>query len=428
MHGRFLMLLLVLLPCFDHVEAQTDPHPPAPLMGWTTEGGDWWLAEAQAQVRQIAEWSQGDPHRLRQLGQHWIAEGYVHLEPYLPYLGAHEIQSGSLDSPPLGLILALPAPRLHCRETGCSYPIYRFCERCEVILAYLPYQGPRPEGRGWLKGEPQLLSLHDPQRLIQDAVFEGGRLRLVDDFNGDGALELIVEHEHLMASGISRNWSVFREVGGTMRVLGTIRSIYAEPDLDGGVPAMDVVDKGDPSVRFRVPNHFIASNGAGLQRGGSRFYRLTDDAVEAVGFTPNRSSHPYYLAVDARTALGRGDLEAARNLTERGRAGLSEDHSYLDHDTRHQLQAYFGLLEMMIDLALVDPVGLQRRFNEVSQVSPNPMRDLAVLFFRELQQHGDAERACRRLEDESVRRTSEIRPLTFVGYATEELKVSCPAP
>lgn len=428
MYRQLFLLGCLVIASTKGVDAQSAPPPPGPIPSLTGESSDWWLAAAQAQMVQIADWSQGNPERLRELGALWLAEGYDHLAPYLPHLWAQEVSGPSMTEGASGIILSVPAPRLSCTDEGCRY---WGCLRCKGIVAYLPHSTPDEDSAGRFFQNPQVITPWS-----SNPTFDAPRPYILDDLTGDGRLELVVESEHVMAMGLSRNWSVFRQIGEGFHRLGTVRAAYPEPEA--GVPDLEIIDSGSSNVRLRVPVDLIASVGAGLQRGGYRYFRLTDDAVEQDGFVPKPSSHPYYLALDARTALGRGDLDGARDLSERGRAALLEDHWvpdgdlrhqwYLDDESGHQLRAYFALLEMMVAAVVVDAFGLQRRFNEVSQVPANPMRDLALLFFRELQEHGDVERACHRLEEESARRASEIRPLTFVGYATEELKVSCPTP
>ena len=413
----FLVMLCLLIPPSGVILAQAPPESPTPVEREARDTEQWWLSDARDHALQVFAWSRAEEGSLTQLGSRWLNEGASYMEAYLPHLWAHPIPASTDSRRLAGTILSLPSPEWLCGEEECV-PIW--CQRCPAIIAYVP---PTEPDHDQSPGVPQPLAFLGTHER-GPRVFEGPLLVAIEDLTGDGAPEVIIEEEDRAATGRNRIWSVFRQDGSTLTWVSSLSSFYSE-DSDRA-PALAVLNPGGPDARIKIPIDFIASAGAGLQRGGHRTFRMLDQALILDDVIPYRDSHPYYLAVDGRRALVRGDMEQVQALVAEALASLPESHPFLDDDARHQLTSYLHLLDMMAHIGAGDVVEVESVRSLLGEIQPNPMLDLTFGFLRDLSRSDHPGEACRRLDAASTRRDSELRFLTFLGYATERLEVRCP--
>ena len=302
-------------------------------------------------------------------------------------------------------LMSLPVPERSCGVTWC--PAYLVIYEIDQDLF---------QPRWVIPGTPP-----------EEVQAQRPELRRVEDLNADGEREVLIQQGWCGAHTCYTGLTVGRWDGARWHDLA------ADP-ISQSYTELAVEDRdGDGVVEVTMHGGMIGSVGAGLQRLHTLVFDWVDGAYRLVKDTPDPSDHPYYLMLDANTALARGNWERALELA----MAAVEDPDFADSmapveevDKRRIIS--YGAVEAMLvhahrgDAAQMEAV--LERVRGYDFMAPNLYTEAAERLIEAYSESGDAVAACAAMEELVARRPDEALFFQWYGYNTARITVDqiCP--
>ena len=132
------------------------------------------------------------------------------------------------------------------------------------------------------------------------------QLLIAEDINGDGITEIVISENWCGAHTCGTNLTIGVWDGEGWHNLGNVNNSYNETYI---------IDENQDGIKeFKSYGGTVGSTGGGLQRRQTEIYEWLDGEYKLSKTIPDSSDHPYYLVLDAHTALTNNDYDVALNL------------------------------------------------------------------------------------------------------------------
>ncbi|MFO7743068.1 MAG: hypothetical protein R6X31_12215 [Anaerolineae bacterium] len=302
-------------------------------------------------------------------------------------------------------LIALPVPERGCGVTWC--PAYSVIFEFEQGLF-----NPRAVVRG---APPDEIQMQSPE------------LRLIDDVNADGETEVLIQQHWCGAHTCFTGLTVGRWDGATWRDLA------ADP-IDQAYTDLTIDDRdGDGALEFILHGGMFGSVGAGLQRQHTLIFKWEDGAYRLVQDTPDPSDHPYYLVLDANTALAEGDWDRALELAEQAVNNPDFEDSMVpvEEVDQRRIISYAAVEAMLVYAHRGDVAQMEAVLNQIRGydfLEPNVYTEAAGRLLDVYRDTGDVVEACAAMEDLVAQQPDEAVFFQWYGYNTARITVDqiCP--
>ena len=304
-------------------------------------------------------------------------------------------------------LMSLPVPERGCAATWC--PSY------VVLFEYGADEGRFIPG-SVVRGAPP-----------QEVHMQHAELLQVGDLNADGKTELLIQQRWCGAHTCFTGLTVGRWDGAVWHDLadGPINQAYTE---------LSIEDRdSDEALEFIMHGGMIGSVGAGLQRPRTLVFDWQDGAYRLVEDVPDPSDHPYYLMLDANTALAREEWERALELAEQAVDNPDFEASMVPVEAvdKQRIISYAAAEAMLVYAYRDDPARMEavlRRALEQDAVQPNIYTEAAERLLVVYGETGDPLEACAGMEAVVAQRPGEAVFFQWYGYNTTRLTVDdiCP--
>ncbi|MFW6135705.1 MAG: tetratricopeptide repeat protein [Chloroflexota bacterium] len=302
-------------------------------------------------------------------------------------------------------LITLPVPERGCGPTWC--PAY--------LVLYQMRDGlfqPRTVIRG---APPHEVRMQHPE------------LRRIEDINADGNTEILLQQRWCGAHTCFTGLTVGRWDGTTWHDLAAspINQAYTE---------LTVEDRdGDGVLEFTLHGGMVGSVGAGLQRQHTLIFDWEEGAYRLVEDIPDPSDHPYYLMLDANTALAERDWDRALELAERAVNNPDFEDSMVpvEEVDKRRIISYAAVEAMLVHAHRGATAEMQAVLDQVQGydfVEPNVYTEAAERLLQVYRDTGDALEACRALEAVVAQQPDEALFFQWYGYNTTRITVDqiCP--
>lgn len=266
----------------------------------------------------------------------------------------------------------------------------------------------------------------ESQDLARGRKLNNARLFAYQDLNNDGLPEIVLSEIWCGAHTCGTYLSIGNWDGGQWRDLGVIRDSYNE---------ISIIDENKDGVsEIKSYGGTVGSSGGGLQRKKTNIYEWQDGRYRLTRTIPNPSEHPYYLVLDAHTALANDDYDLALELAMRV-INMPEfprnDYTLID-DWAEARIASFARIEAMLVYAQFQDVDAMRGLlddivTEYDELD-NPYAPAARILFQTYQDTRDPVAACQAMADRVQANPAQAEFFQWYGYATERIKIEdiCP--
>ena len=301
-------------------------------------------------------------------------------------------------------LMSLPLPGVGCGVT--------FCPR---VVAIFERRGDRFSPGTIIPTGEDMLVLGAPM------------LRFSEDINGDGRTEVVIQERSCGAHTCFIHVLVGHWDGSTWL------DLTADP-IDQAYSDLVIEDRdGDGVLEFSMTGGMSGSVGAGLQRPHTRVFDWQEGAYRLVEDIPASSDHPYYLMLDANTALAEGEYETALGLATQAleNPGFEDTMAPVEPLDKARILSYAAAETMLVHALSGDIESMEAvlaRARDISDVTDNIYLDAAERLLTAYRETGDAISACAAME--AVVSEPSEPPVFFqwYGYGTERITVDqiCP--
>ncbi len=253
-------------------------------------------------------------------------------------------------------------------------------------------------------------------------------LLMVDDLNGDGLLEMVVEQTscgaHTCFTGIIiGQWDGQRW-----------RSLAADPVMQAYTTYTFTDQTGDGLLDIVMHGGMYGSVGAGLQRAHTQIFAWRDGAYRLVEDTPDPDEHPYFQMLDANAALANEDWDTALGLalTVVNYPDIYEDEGWLTPDAWARIVGYATLEAAFVYAQQGDVEAMRQAYSSLmlrSYSAPNdPYPDAVWHALEVYEATNDPLAACIAAEEFIATRAEDAAFFEWYGYGTERMTVDriCP--
>jgi len=253
-------------------------------------------------------------------------------------------------------------------------------------------------------------------------------LLMVDDLNGDGLLEVVVEQTSCGAHTCFTGIIIGQWDGGRWR------SLAADPVMQAYTDYTLVDQNGDGLLDIVMRGGMYGSVGAGLQRPHTQVFAWRDGAYRLIENTPDPDDHPYFKMLDANTALANEDWDAALGLALAviNYPGIYEDDGWLTPDAWARIVGY-ATLEAMFAYAQQGDIEAMRQIYaglmaRAYRSSNDPYPDTAEHALEVYEATGDPLATCIAAEKLIAARAQDATFFEWYGYGTERMTADriCP--
>jgi hypothetical protein len=303
-------------------------------------------------------------------------------------------------------LMSLPVPERGCAVTWC--PMYG------VVFEYLPDQELFRPGHV-IRGAPVEIQMQHPH------------LRRVDDVNADGKMEILIQQRWCGAHTCFTGLTVGHWDGAAWHDL-------AERPISQAYTDLTVEDHdGDGALEFTMHGGMFGSVGAGLQRPYTMVFDWVDGAYRLVEETPAPSDHPYYLMLDANTALAEGHWDRALELATQAveNPDFEDSMAPVEEVDKRRIVSYAAVEAMLVhahrgDVAQMEAVLAQAQGHDFA--APNVYTEAAEQLIEIYRETGDTAEACSAMEDVVAQQPEEAIFFQWYGYNTARITVDqiCP--
>jgi hypothetical protein len=301
-------------------------------------------------------------------------------------------------------LMSLPLPGLGCGAT--------FCPRAVVVLER---SGDRLSPGALIPAGEEMLMVGSPE------------LRYTQDINADGRTEVVIQERSCGAHTCFTHLLVGRWDGSAWL------DLTADP-IDQAYTDLVIEDRdADGVLEFAMTGGMFGSVGAGLQRPHTLIFDWQDGAYRLVEDIPAKSDHPYYLMVDANSALTEGDTDAALELAMQAleNPAFEDTMAPVEPLDKARILSYAAVEAMLVhalsgDIAAMETVLTQVR--DIPAVTENVYLDAAQTLLASYQETGDATAACAAMEDVIAGQAEPPVFFQWYGYGTERMTLDeiCP--
>ncbi len=302
-------------------------------------------------------------------------------------------------------LMTLPVPERGCGVTWC--PAYTVVLEVDDGL-FVPGHV--------VRGDPSYeVAVHHPQ------------LRQIEDINADGKTEVLVEQRWCGAHTCFTGLTVGRWDGARWHDLadGPINQAYTD---------LTVEDRnGDGALEFIFRGGMYGSVGAGLQRGTTLVWAWEDGAYRLVEEVPHPSDHPYYLMLDANTALAEGRWDEALDLAEQvvNDPDFEGSMAPVEEVDKRRIVSYAAVEAMLVHAHRGDVAAMEVLLDHVwahDFMAPNVYTEAAERLLEVYSETGDALAACSAVEELVAAQAEEAVFFQWYGYNTTRMTVNdvCP--
>ncbi|MFW6115824.1 MAG: tetratricopeptide repeat protein, partial [Chloroflexota bacterium] len=252
-------------------------------------------------------------------------------------------------------------------------------------------------------------------------------LRLIDDITADGQTEVLIEQRWCGAHTCFTGLTVGRYDGTTWHDLAADPISQAYTDLT-------IEDRdGDGALEFIMHGGIIGSVGAGLQRERTLIFAWEDGAYRLVQELPDPSDHPYYLMLDANTALAEGDWERALELAAQAVDEPDFEGSMVPVEDvdRQRIISYAAVQAMLVHAHRGDAAQMEALLDQVlgyDFMEPNVYTEAAERLIATFRDTGDVLEACIAMEAVVAQQPDDAIFFQWYGYNTTRIIVDqvCP--
>lgn len=302
-------------------------------------------------------------------------------------------------------LFSLPVPARECLQVSC--PAYLVLFEIEDDLF-----------------QPQYVFQGNPPHAVQ---MEQPRLLRVEDINMDGYQETLLTQRYCGAHTCTTELSVGRWDGRSWTDLA------ADP-ISQSYTDLTVEDRDEDGIlEIIMHGGTYGSAGAGLQRPHTLIFDWVDGAYRLVEDTPDPSDHPYYLMVDANSALQNGHWDRALELAERAldNPDFSDTMFPVVDADRRRILTYTAVEAMLVHAHREDLQAMEAALDQVRNYpfyQPNPYSEAAERLLAVYRGSGDVKAACAAMEEVITDQPEEAAFFQQYGYNTERLTVDqiCP--
>ncbi len=306
-------------------------------------------------------------------------------------------------------LMSLPVP-----ERGCSMP-WSWCPTYLVIYE-VSIDEELFEPRYVVRGAPPY-----------EVQMQHPELLRTEDINADGKTEILIQQRWCGAHTCFLGLTVGRWDGATWHDLAADPISQAYSDLT-------IEDRdGDDTLEFTMHGGMIGSVGAGLQRPHTLIFDWVDGAYRLVQKTPAPSDHPYYLMLDANTALAEGSWARALELASEAvnDPDFTDSMVPVEEVNKENIISYAAVEAMLVhahraDVAQMESVLDLVRGHDVA--GSNVYTAAAERLLEVYGETGDTVVACQAMEEVVAQRPDEAVFFQWYGYNTTRLTVDqiCP--
>lgn len=302
-------------------------------------------------------------------------------------------------------LMSLPVP-----ERGCGVTF------CPAYLVVFEIDGELFKPRYVIRGAPPY-----------EVQVQSPELRRIEDINADGKTEVLVQQlwcgAHTCFTGLT--------VG---RWDGTMWHDLAATPINQAYTELTIEDRDDDGVlEFTMHGGIIGSVGAGLQRQHTLIFDWEDGAYRLVQDIPDPSDHPYYLMLDANTALAEDNWERALELATQAVNNPDFEDSMVPVEDvdRRRIISYAAVEAMLVHAHQGDVPAMGAVLDQVRGydfVEPNVYTEAAERLLEVYRDTGDAVDACTAMEDVVAQQPDQAVFFQYYGYNTTRITVDqiCP--
>ncbi|MGC9523404.1 MAG: FG-GAP repeat domain-containing protein, partial [Anaerolineae bacterium] len=275
-------------------------------------------------------------------------------------------------------------------------------------------------------------SLFRPVHLIREGVegildVSNPQVRFVEDVNGDGVTEVVIQTEQCGAHTCFTSLIVGRWDGGAWQDLAAQPITQAYTDLT----IADLDDDG--ALEFVMEGGTFGSVGAGLQRQRRLVFDWLDGAYRLVEEVPEDSDIAYYRILDANAALAEGDLDAVLSLAGDVMAApnFTEIPAPVEPVDKARIVSYAGVEVMLVHALRDEPEAMAEVLAEVRAhelVTDTIYLEAAQTLLDVYRETGDAVEACAQMEEVVAADPERGVFFQWYGYGTERMTLDqiCP--
>lgn len=302
-------------------------------------------------------------------------------------------------------LMSLPVP-----ERGCGVTF------CPAYLVLFEIDGELFKPRVVIRGAPPFeIQVQSPE------------LRRIEDINADGETEVLIQQRwcgaHTCFTGlIVGRWD------------GTAWHDLAADPINQAYTDLTVEDRDDDGVlEFTMHGGTFGSVGAGLQRQHTLIFDWQDGAYRLVEDIPDPSDHPYYLMLDANTALEENNWDRALELAMQAVNNPDFEDSMVpvEEVDKQRIVSYAAVEAMLVYANREDAEAMEAILDQAlgyDFVEPNIYTDAAEHLLEVYRDTGDVVDACAAMEDVVAQQPDQAVFFQFYGYNTTRITVdqACP--
>ena len=408
-----------LSPLLDEpISRPPTDQPPEPPPVWHSDVDGKWLPTTIRAATDLVNWAEGNPARILAQIESWgEVDDYVQVNG-LPLPNAWVETTDLNQDGQAELIFAFPV-----RQEVC------FGDECQIDLCTATGCG------AYLLLFTQENGLYVPVHLVEDPEadwqdwLDAPGLFHVGDVTGDGRIDLLVRQEFCGAHTCTSSLLVGGWDGSAWQEYGSMSQSYTEVSL---APDSESDVAGRLEIQFYGGT--VGSVGAGLQRPFTEIYRFDAEngRYQLAESIPDPEDHPYYLVLDAHTALGQNNPDQAYDLATNALDNIAafrndvRDFMFLDDWSVPRIAGLAHLQRMMVAALNDDMPAMLIERDTIIPYDVPIYAEAAQTFIDVYDETADPAAACAQMDAILQTNPDQSDPFDWFGYNTERLESYCP--
>ena len=392
--------------------------PPEPPPVWHSDVDGKWLPTTIRTATDLVNWAEGDPERILAQIETWgEVDDYVQINGLSLPNAWLETADLNRDGQP-ELIFAFPV-----RQEVC------FGDECQIDLCTAAGCG------AYLLLFTQENDLYVPVHLVKDPEadwqewLDAPGLFHVGDVTGDGRIELLIHQEFCGAHTCTSRLLIGSWDGTTWHDYGSMGQATTVFSL-----APDVESDTAGRQEIQAYGGIIGSVGAGLQRPVTEIYRFDAEngRYQLAETIPDPDDHPYYLVLDAHTALSQGDPDRAYDLATNALAHIAafrndaREFMFLDDWSVPRIAGLGHLQRLMVASLNDDMSAMLIERDTIIPYNVPIYAEAAQAYIDVYEETADPIAACIEMDAVLQADPDQSDPFDWFGYNTERLESYCP--